>query len=67
VLNGKIQQHSIGELLMPHNPSLNLLVQILKVGRKRPEMVRTMAGHLCESAHHVAKEDRRFHYGGLHR
>jgi len=63
----QVEQDSIGQLVMSHDTSANLIANIRKSTLERPEAMRGVGRHLGQSLHRVLEENRDLHYRRLHR
>ena len=58
---------SIGQLVMSHDASANLVANTCQAALQQPEPVRAVGRHLGQRLHHVSEENRDLHHRRLHR
>jgi hypothetical protein len=63
----QIEQDGIGQLVMSHDASANLVAYVRKSALKRPEAMGSVGRHVGQRFHHVPEENRDLHHRRLHR
>ena len=63
----QVQQDGVGQLMVAHDSRSNLVPNIRKSARKRPEAVCAAGRHLGQRLHYVAEQDRDLHHRRLQR